>query len=109
MVVAYCVSMNPDIAVQFNYSHIYQYLIFRGTNPALIRAKPTNGRQKMKTLFQDLKRAFDAVEFTNVSHLNALNAKLNHPQQTAAEFKIERHNADTRRESRPAITANSPC
>ena len=50
----------------------------------------------MKTLLKDLKRAFDAVEFTNVSHLNALNAKLNHPQQSAAEFKIERHNAVSR-------------
>lgn len=49
------------------------------------------------------------MEFTNVSHLNALNAKLNHPQQTAAEFKIERHNAVSRRDSGTAITANSPC
>jgi hypothetical protein len=63
----------------------------------------------MKTLLQDLKRAFDAVEFTNVSHLNALNAKLNYPQQTATELKIERHNAVARRESRTAFTVNSPC
>lgn len=62
----------------------------------------------MKTLLQDLKRAFDAVEFTNVSHLNALNAKLNHPQQTAAEFKIERHKV-ARHDSGTAIAPNSPC
>jgi hypothetical protein len=107
--VAYCVSTNPGVAVYLNYSLPYQLVNHRGTNPALNTAKPTNGRRKMKTLLQDLKRAFDAVEFTNVSHLNALNAKLNQPQPSSAEFKIERHNAVSRRDSGTAITANSPC
>ncbi len=63
----------------------------------------------MKNLIQELKRAFDAVEYTNVSHLNALKDKLNHPQQTAAEFKIERHNAVARHDSRTVTALNSPC
>lgn len=33
--------------------------------------------KKMKTLSQQLKQAFDALEFSNISQLNELTAKLN--------------------------------
>ncbi len=33
--------------------------------------------KKMKTLAQQLKQAFDALEFSNISQLNELTAKLN--------------------------------
>jgi hypothetical protein len=50
----------------------------------------------MKTLAQNLKQAFDALEFTNANHLNALNAKLNPETQRTtsvqAELRTERHN-----------------
>ncbi len=54
----------------------------------------------MKTLSQHLKQVFDALEFTSVSHLNALNEKLAHhefgpidaaasPQHQRAEASME--------------------
>lgn len=41
------------------------------------KASTTHSDNKMKTLSRQLKQAFDALEFSNISQLNELTAKLN--------------------------------
>jgi hypothetical protein len=45
--------------------------------PADSKASIMYSHRKMKTLSRQLKQAFDALEFTNISQLNELTAKLN--------------------------------
>jgi hypothetical protein len=49
----------------------------------------------MKTLSQQLKQAFNALEFANVSHLNDLNARLNQSERTATPVEKTRRKAAT--------------
>lgn len=43
-----------------------------------------HSHKKMKTLSQQLKQAFNALEFTNISQLNELTAKLNPRDRSSA-------------------------
>jgi hypothetical protein len=52
--------------------------------PAESKISPTHSDKNMKTLARQLKQAFDALEFSNISQLNELTAKLNPRDRDAA-------------------------
>ena len=63
----------------------------------------------MKTLAQQLKQAFNALEFANVSQLHELNARLNKTEdQPHSARTIERKTAPER-DARNITPSNSPC
>jgi hypothetical protein len=63
----------------------------------------------MKTLFQQLKQAFNALEFTNVSQLNELNARLNQNERTTPPARTAKRKAPPERDTGTLTQSNSPC
>jgi hypothetical protein len=63
----------------------------------------------MKTLSQQLKQAFNALEFANVSQLNELNARLNKIERTAPPARSAQRKAAPERDTRTITPSNSPC
>jgi hypothetical protein len=62
----------------------------------------------MKTLAQQLKQAFNALEFANVSQLNELNARLNQKERQPSLRSVERK-AARERDTGSITPSNSPC
>lgn len=63
----------------------------------------------MKTLSQQLKQAFNAMEFTNAGNLTSLTTMLDKPGQSATPAHAERC-VDAAKQDAGAIGAmNSPC
>jgi hypothetical protein len=63
----------------------------------------------MKTLTQQLRRAFNALEFANVSQLNELNARLHQGERTAPLARAPRRNAGSEIGTGIGTVLNSPC
>jgi multidrug efflux pump subunit AcrA (membrane-fusion protein) len=64
---------------------------------------------KMKNLSEQLKQAFKALEFANVSQLNELNARLDQSERTASTARTAQRKAVTERDTRNISPSNSPC
>jgi multidrug efflux pump subunit AcrA (membrane-fusion protein) len=64
---------------------------------------------KMKNLSQQLKQAFYALEFANVSQLNELNARLNQSERTAPTARTAQRKTARERDTRNISPSNSPC
>lgn len=60
----------------------------------------------MKTLSQHLKQAFNALEFANVGHLNALTTMLNKTEQRVAAGRIEPEHDSAEQDTSSAVFSN---
>ena len=63
----------------------------------------------MKTLSQQFKQAFNALEFANVSQLNELNARLNQTENKTPPARTVERKAAPERDTRTITPSNSPC
>jgi hypothetical protein len=63
----------------------------------------------MKTLTQQLKQAFNALEFANVSQLNELKARLNQSERTTPPARMTQREAASAHDTRNISASNSPC
>jgi hypothetical protein len=63
----------------------------------------------MKTLTQQICRAFNALEFANVSQLNELNARLHQGERAAPPARAPRRNAGSDIGTGTVTVLNSPC
>lgn len=63
----------------------------------------------MKTLSQQLKQAFNALEFANVSQLNELKARLDLSDRKAPLAQSVERNEAVERNTRIVTPSNSPC
>jgi len=75
-------------------------------------AIPTRHQNNMKTLYQQVKQAFDALEFSNISQLNELNTRLDRLDQSEpADLRARAFQRKVAHEfdKRTITPANSPC
>jgi hypothetical protein len=63
----------------------------------------------MKALYQQLKQAFNALEFANVSQLNELNARLNQIENQTPSAQSAKRKAAPVRGTGSITPSNSPC
>ena len=63
----------------------------------------------MKTLAHQLKQAFNALEFANVSQLNELNSRLNQKENKAHSARTAERRAAPERDTGSITPSNSPC
>jgi hypothetical protein len=63
----------------------------------------------MKTLSQQLKQAFNALEFANVSQLYELNARLNQTENKTPSTRTTQRKTATEGDPRTITPSNSPC
>jgi hypothetical protein len=68
-----------------------------------------NAQIKMKNLSQQLKQAFNALEFANISQLNELNARLNQGERAGPTARTAQRKAAPERDTRNISPSNSPC
>lgn len=89
--------------------HIFNKLDIKARILQLMEHPNSRSKTNMKTLAQQLKQAFNALEFSNVSQLNELNARLNQSEHSNPSARnIEQETAPT--QDTIAITpSNSPC
>lgn len=63
----------------------------------------------MKTLAHQLKQAFNALEFANVSQLHELNARLHQTENKPHSARTIERKAAPERDARNITPSNSPC
>jgi len=108
--VANCVISEISAGEYLINSLTFQLVIYKGTNPAINKASQHAFKKTiMKTLSQQLKQAFNALEFANVSQLNELNARLNQSKRTAPPARTVQRKAAPERDTISITPSNSPC